>query len=65
MVGPLNIVLQDLFRDFCPAPFYTATYPQFPLVKDIDIVDSEEEESDKERDDQAELHLLPQIKSTC
>ena len=56
--GPWNIVLEDMFRNFCPATFYTATYPQFPLVKDTDIVDSEEEESDNEMDDQARLYPL-------
>ena len=57
--GPWNIVLQDLFQDFCLSPFYTVTYPQFPLVKDIDVVDSEEEESDKEIE--VGLYPLPQL----
>ena len=51
--GPWNIVLKNMFQDFCPAKFYTATYPQFPLVKGIDAVDSEEDESDEEIADQA------------
>ena len=65
--GPWNIVLQKMFQDFCPAPFYSATYPQFPLVKDIDVIDSDEEESDEElerdSDDQPEagLYSLPLI----
>jgi hypothetical protein len=68
--GPWNIVLQDLFRGFCPAKenFYTATYPQFPLTKDIDVtvvIDSEEEESDEERAGQAGLYPLSPINYTC
>jgi hypothetical protein len=70
--GPWNIVLQDLFRDFCRAnsSFFTATYPQFPLTKDIDlrvVVDSDEEESDKGRAGhrQAGLYPLSPIKYTC
>lgn len=49
--GAWNMVLvKGLFHDFCPKRFYTVTYPQFPLVKDIDTVsDSEEEGSDKVR----------------
>jgi hypothetical protein len=54
--GPWNIVLQDLFQDFCPPPFCTTTYPH---VEDIDVVDFEEEESDNEMDDQVGLYPLP------
>jgi hypothetical protein len=59
--GPWNIVLQDLFQGFCPVGFHTATYPQYPLVKDIDSVDqdgdlndsSDDGKTDEEEDDQA------------
>jgi len=43
-----------LFANFCPEPFVTVTYPQFPLVKDID---TPEEESDEEDDDQVFLNF--------
>ena len=55
LYGPWNTVLQDLFHDFCPPPFCTA----LPLVN---VVDSEEEELDKERDEQVGLYPLPPIK---
>jgi hypothetical protein len=59
--GAWNIVLKEMFQEFCPRKFNTVTYPQFPLVKDIDTVDisaSEDEESDEERADQAGVYLL-------
>ena len=63
--GPWNIVLEDMFQDFCPKKreFITATYPQFPLVKDIETVvsDSEEESSDEEMLE-AGVYPLPLIK---
>jgi len=48
--GPWNVVLQQLFQNFCPKGFATATYPQFPLVENIDTVDSDEEESHEEQE---------------
>ena len=63
--GPWNIVLKDMFQDFCPKKreFITATYPQSPLVKDIETVvsDSEEESSDEEMPE-AGVYPLPLIK---
>lgn len=54
--GPWDVVLQELFRDFCPGGFTTVTYPQFPLVQDIDTYNLEEEsDEDEELDDQAEF----------
>lgn len=60
--GPWNIVLQDLFRDFCQWAnlIYTTTYPQFPLVKDIDVVvDSEGEDSDEDK--LKDYHWQPKV----
>jgi hypothetical protein len=52
-----------LFRNFCPKGFATVTYPQFPLVHNIDTPDSDgEEESDEELDDQESLYPLLLIK---
>jgi hypothetical protein len=60
--GPWNIVLQDLFHAFGPQEFFTVTYLQFPLVKEIDTVDSDEEESDEGSDYEAGLYPLLPIK---
>lgn len=47
-----------LFHDFCVAPFITLTFPQYPVVKDIDTIDpgdngdNSDDDSDED-DDQA------------
>jgi hypothetical protein len=51
--GPWNIVLQDLFHNFAPWGFFTVTYPQFPLAKEID---PDEDESDEGGDHKAGLY---------
>ena len=59
--GPWNLVLQELFRDFGPMNFTTATYPQFPLVHNIDTYDSDEEKLDEEPNDHESLYSLSLI----
>jgi hypothetical protein len=61
--GAWNIVLKDiLFESFCLPPLLTVTYPQFPLSKNIDTHnleddkisdadDSDDDESDDDDDD--------------
>jgi hypothetical protein len=44
--GPWNTVLQDLFQGFCLKGYATVTYPQFPISKDIDTFNPEDEGSD-------------------
>jgi hypothetical protein len=61
--GPWNIVLQDLFHGFCVAPFITVTYPQYPVVKNIDSVDPRDDDDDDDSDnekhnDKARLFVL-------
>jgi hypothetical protein len=56
--GPWNTVLQDLFHDFCVAPLITLTFPQYPVVKNIDSVDARDncdssDDGSDEDDDQA------------
>jgi hypothetical protein len=60
--GPWNIVLRDLFHVFGRPGIFTVTCPQFPLVKEIDTFDSDEEESDEGGDYKAVLYPLPPIK---
>ena len=46
--GPWNIVLRDfIFRSFCPRPFLTITYPQFPVSKHVDIDDADDDDDDE------------------
>jgi hypothetical protein len=67
-----NIVLKDfLFASFCPEPFFTITYPQFPVSNTADTydlrdellpdLDSDNEESD---DDQELIDLTSQPPSS-
>ena len=62
--GAWNIVLRDMFRDFCPNSkgFFTVTYPQFSLVKNIDAVDSDESDEEMAASDQAGFYPLLLIK---
>lgn len=47
--GPRNIVLRDfIFRSFCPRPFLTITYPQFPVSKHVDIDDADDDDEEFE-----------------
>lgn len=45
--APWNIALKDfLFRDFVPWPFFTITYPQFPLTATADTYSEQDEFND-------------------
>ena len=60
--GPWNLVLQDLCYAFNQPGAFTVTYPQFPLVKEIDTFDSDTEALDEIGDYKAGLHPLLLIK---
>jgi hypothetical protein len=50
--GPWNIVLVEfMFRNFCPSPFVTITYPQFPVTHDADTFNPEDDSYDDDDDD--------------
>jgi hypothetical protein len=49
--GPWSIAIQQLFENFCPYPFVTITYPQYPVTKDVDSIIPDEEVEDEDNSD--------------
>ena len=58
--GPWCIVLNNfLFRNFCPRGYLTVTYPQFPLTKDVDTYNPEDENiEDDDTDSQTKKNAV-------